>query len=242
MFMGVRMIARAAAILMAITVPASHANAQAKQCSVPETLPVTAAPERGEPRIVPVGGYTLALSWSPEYCRTRKDAAGDRFQCGGGADRFGFILHGLWPEGRGRQWPQYCRPVPAVPGAVVRRHLCATPSVRLINHEYAKHGSCMPLSAERYFAIAGVIHGAIRYPDMNAFSRRKGLTAGRFANAFAAANPGVDAAMLAVHTNRRGWLEEVRLCLDTRLKPRRCPRDGRAARPDVPIRIWRGGR
>lgn len=221
---------------------AQAALAQALQCRVPEALPIAPPPQPGERRVVPVGGYTLSLSWSPEYCRTRGRSPADRFQCEGAGGRFGFILHGLWPEGKGAAWPQYCRPVAPVPEPVVRRHLCATPSVRLLQHEYAKHGSCMPLSAERYFAIAGMIHGALRYPDMDALSREQGLTAARFARAFAAANPGVDAKMLAVHTNRRGWLEDVRLCLDTRLKPRRCRPDRRAAGDADPIRIWRGGR
>lgn len=86
--------------------------AQAAYCTMPSQLPRPRLeyPSTGEPRrLLPAVGYTLALSWSPQYCATARgpDSA---FQCGGRNGQFGFVLHGLWPEGAGRDWPQYCRP------------------------------------------------------------------------------------------------------------------------------------
>ena len=80
------------------------AQAQAFQCSLPADVTVPRiAPE--EPRRLPVTGYTLALSWAPEFCRFRADEKRHARQCSGREGRFGFTVHSLWPES-GRSWPQ----------------------------------------------------------------------------------------------------------------------------------------
>ena len=230
----------AAALLVSPVV----ALAQARDCRVPAVLPrpVLERPDAGEKRDLPIGGYTLALSWSPEYCRTRQNSNADRSQCGGGAQRFGFTLHGLWPDGRGQQWPQYCRPAALLPDKVIRANLCAMPSVQLQQHEYAKHGTCMNLAPDAYFRTATGLYGRLRYPDMNALSRQPALSVRKLAEALAAANGGMDPAAFKIITNRRGWLEEVRLCLNTALKPQRCRASAQGARATETVKVWRGGR
>ncbi|MGP1282903.1 MAG: ribonuclease T2 family protein [Parasphingopyxis sp.] len=220
-------------------------HAQARECRIPDRI---AAPRAvpvppGERRTAPVTNYLLALSWSPEFCRTRGRDPAHRLQCGGiadgGAGRFGFILHGLWPETNGPRWPQWCRPVPALSRAAVRPHLCTTPSVRLIQREWAKHGSCMTRDPGRYLRAGSILYRAVRYPDMDALSRRN-QTVRQFAQAFAAANRGVSPDMVRVQSNGRGWLTEVRICLGRDFRPRRCPAWQRGARPNERLRIWRG--
>lgn len=238
------MILRGLAAGLLVLTPGA-AWAQARDCRVPAVLPRPAlvGPSAREPkRDVPVGGYTLALSWSPEYCRTRQTSPADRIQCGGDAARFGFIVHGLWPEGRGQLWPQYCRPAALLPERLIRANLCAMPSAQLMQHEYAKHGTCANLTPDAYFRTATGLYGALRFPDMGALSRRPNLSARQLAEAFAGANRGLDAAAIRIGTNRKGWLDEVRLCLDTAFKPRRCRASAPGARPNATVRIWRGGR
>src|ERR1700682_6464891 len=46
--------------------------------------------------------YVLSLSWSPAFCIQQPDSA----ECNG-PRRFGFIVHGLWPQNE-RGWPQHC--------------------------------------------------------------------------------------------------------------------------------------
>jgi ribonuclease T2 len=231
---------RALVAAAALAAPAAL-HAQATTCNLPATLPrpVPDPPSASEPkRVVPIGSYTLALTWSPEYCRTRQASARDRIQCGGG-NRFGFTLHGLWPDGKGKTWPQYCAPAALLDDAVVRRNLCATPSPQLLQHEYAKHGTCMTPDPARYFATATRLYRGIAYPDMAALSRRPQTTAS-FTRAFARANPGLRADMIRLNVNRKGWLEEVWLCLDTAFAPRRCPATGEGAQANAPLKIWRG--
>lgn len=219
----------------------SGAGAQAISCRIPDQLPA-ARPESPESRrIVPIGGYSLALSWSPEYCRLRRNDVDDRLQCAGPADRFGFVLHGLWPDGHGDLWPQYCRPAETVPGEVSRATICAMPSVRLQQHEWSKHGVCAFPSADAYFRASRMLYGAIRFPDMNALSRNRKLHVAGLAAAFAARNPRIKPGMLWVDLNARGWLEGVVVCLDRNFRPRSCPKGG-ADRDRRPVRIWRAAR
>lgn len=230
------------AFLVALTMPVA-AQAQSYQCAVPARVerPRADVPSADQPsRVLPIGSYTLAITWTPQFCRDRSRGAGSDFQCGGG-NRFGFTLHGLWPDGEGATWPQYCRPAALLPASVIRANLCATPSVQLLQHEWAKHGTCMTQSPASYFASATRLYGRLRYPDMNALSRRP-LTAGGLARAIAAANPGIRADMMRITANRRGWLDEVWLCLDKKLAFARCPAHQGGLTPGAAVKIWRGRR
>lgn len=221
---------------------AGQAHAQALACTPPRVIPAPrpAGPSLGEPaRPGPVGAYTLALSWSPQYCRSASSPAA--FQCGGAGARFGFVLHGLWPDGKGPVWPQYCRSAEILPRATIRQMLCTTPSADLIQHEWAKHGTCSGMTPEAYFAEARRLFATIRFPDMTALSRRPDLTVGDFVRAFAMANPALPPGAIRVRITRDKWLDEVWLCLDRDRRFARCART-QASGYAWPLRlkIWRG--
>lgn len=205
-----------AALLLCVAGPA---NAQLAACMLPERLPTPrsdAQKNAAQRRIVPVDSYLLTLSWSPQHCAGARSR--DAFQCEASANRFGFILHGLWPQGRNGDWPQYCRAARPLSPAVLRSNLCATPSVDLLQHEWAKHGTCVDQSPERYFDKARSLYGRIRFPDMARLSARDDLTVQSFSAAFIAANqrsvPALRTSFLHVRLTRDGWLDEVWLCLD----------------------------
>ncbi len=216
------------------------AQAQALACRVPDriTVPRLEQPRRDEPVRKPaITGYLLAMSWSPQHCadvRNPRDAR-DRFQCSGENGRFGWVLHGLWPETDSPAYPQWCRPAKIVPQPVLKQHLCMTPSAQLLQHEWAKHGTCMSPNPAAYFRSAEILFRAVRFPDMQALAT-KPQTAGSIRRAFAEKNHGVTAPMVAVSIDRQGWLNEVRLCLGPRMKPARCKpfqagaKDGRTVR------------
>lgn len=211
---------------LALLLAPTAAHAQALACRAPERVPVprTEKPPRGEPaRQTKIGGYLLSMSWSPQHCASVRDPKGarDRFQCSGANGRFGWVLHGLWPEADGPAYPQWCRPAKIVPAPVLRQHLCMTPSAQLLQHEWAKHGTCMSPHPAAYFRAAEILFGAVRFPDMKALAASP-QTAGSIRRAFAEVNPGVAAPMIAVAVDRKGWLDEVRLCLGARMRPQRC--------------------
>lgn len=224
-----------------VALPGS-AGAQALSCRVPDTMaaPRPDVPSASQPaRRVAIGSYTLALTWSPQYCRDHGGERDAQFQCGSG-QRFGFVLHGLWPDGEGKVWPQYCRATGILPQPVLRHHLCATPSAQLLQHEWAKHGTCMPgYSPERYFDQSNAMYRRLRFPDMAALARTP-LTAGALATAIARANPTLRPEMMRITTTRQGWLDEIWLCLDRRFRYTRCPAHQGGVQPGTRLRIWTG--
>lgn len=233
----------AALFALGIALAPAPLLAQAYQCRMPERLNPLPAPQRGRDavkRVVPVAGYTLALSWSPEFCRGREDDAGQVLQCSRRFGEFGFVLHGLWPEGKTATYPQYCATPPSpVPLSVVRQNLCIMPSPRLIQYQWDKHGSCMARDPARYFQTAARLFATVKLPDMERLSRRA-LTHGMLKREIARLNPGMPATAIALKTNPRGWLQEVRLCLGLDYRPRACPAHVRQPRGDTALKVWRG--
>jgi ribonuclease T2 len=226
------------ALVLATSPAALHA--QAYQCRAPTVSSVPAISPDSKPRSVPVTGYTMALSWSPEFCKPRESSPSHRVQCSGSNGRFGMVVHGLWPQGS-RTWPQWCRQRTRLTPAELRRNLCMMPNTRLIARQWAKHGACMtPANPSTYFAITRVLWDSYRIPEYDRISREDNLTAGRIRRAFAEANPGIPASAIGVKLNERGWLQELRLCYSKRFRPTRCDDRRYGARDTARAKIWRG--
>lgn len=224
----------AVGILLATSIPAL---AQAYQCRLPQRIeaPRPVTPD-GASRRLPVARYTLAASWSPEFCK------GDRgsMQCSGRNGRFGFVLHGLWPEARVGPPPQWCSLAPRPAPELIRRNLCMTPVPWLLEHEWAKHGSCMTKTPEAYFRTASILWGSLRWPDADRLSRKEGLTVGDLREAFVVANPEWKREMVGLELSRNGWLRELRLCYGRNFMPEACPRGALGPADSAPLKIWRG--
>jgi ribonuclease T2 len=212
----------------------------APSCDVPPTLatPHVEGPSNREPaRMLPIGSYTLSLIWLPQQCRADREG----FACGG-KRRADFVLHGLWPDGKGKDWPQWCKPAPVLPASTIAAHYCATPSPQLIQHEWSKHGTCMSgYTPDRYFAQSNTLFDGFVAPNMRALSYRR-QTVASVQRAIADANPGMRADMVRLNLDKKGWLREVWLCLDTRFKYKTCPAHQGGAKSDDRVMIWRGGR
>lgn len=226
---------------LALLAAPALAHAQAYQCRVPGGPVSLPRVERDGPvRQSPVTGYTLALSWSPQFCRKRDDQPRHARQCSGRAGRFGFIVHGLWPESGPARWPQWC-PARRQPSAdAVRANLCMTPDLSLIARQWAKHGSCMTPDPDAYLRVTRILWNSLRLPDFDRLSRRQGLTAGDIRRAFADANPHWEATDVGLVVSERGWLRELRLCYGTDFMPTACDRQRLGPDNDKPVRIWRG--
>ncbi|MBB5985721.1 ribonuclease T2 family protein [Sphingobium lignivorans] len=239
---GVRGLAFVLPALGALHLASAPAQAQLAACALPEQIeaPRQDIREQAKPRIMPIGGYLLALSWSPQHCAEARDSTS--FQCAGKDNRFGFVLHGLWPQGTGRDWPQYCRPAERLSTPVLRASLCATPSVDLLQHEWARHGTCMARTPEPYFAAARRHYARVRFPDMARLAADGTLTVARFTQAFMAANrarlPALDARAIRVRMTQDGWLDELWLCMDRQQRFAACRPDwNKGAAPGRRLRI-----
>ena len=225
--------------IVGLSLPAT-AHAQAYQCRAPSVSSVPQITPDGPRRELPVTGYTLALSWSPAFCRTRESSRRDRAQCSGDNGRFGLVVHGLWPHSANGRWPQWCATSNRITPAQIRGAMCMSPSERLIARQWAKHGSCMVQKPETYLRVTEILWSSLRIPDYDRISREDGLTAGRIRGALASANPGWEPQNIGVKLNRDGWLQEIQLCYNRRFRPTRCDTRRYGARDGVAAKIWRG--
>ncbi len=193
---------RAAAIVLAIVFAAAP-PASAQQHGTPGTFDY----------------YLLTLSWSPTYCAVHHEATA-REEC---ALRRGFIVHGLWPQNEDGRWPEFCRTVPAVPPAIVEREHTAMPNPAMIEHEWARHGSCTRFSADGYFNRLDRAFTGLRVPDPLAHpSQPLSLPLDHAKALFVDVNPGLASGMFALRCRADGMVEELRVCLDTDLHFRAC--------------------
>ena len=230
-----------AAVFAALACLPGPALAQAYQCRAPREPVSVPVIVRDEPvRQVAITGYTLALTWTPEFCRARLGSAAHDRQCSGRAGRFGFVVHGLWPEGRGAAWPQWCPTRHLLGPRELARNLCMTPSETVLAHEWAKHGACMAARPESYFRTARQLWSALRWPDFDRLSRTENLTAGRIREELSLANRPWRAESIGLVLSERGWLQEIRLCYGRELRPTACDPRRLGPADSVPVRIWRG--
>jgi len=206
------------------------AAAATAACAVPADLTPAPVVPQEESRIVPVTKLVLAYYWWPQECR-RDDARGTP-ACAAG---FGFRVHGLWPDGAGRTYPQFCRAPTPLAAAEVARNYCMTPSASLLQHEWAKHGTCHWASAAYYFGEVRAVAAKVTLPDVTVGSAQ---TIGAIRDAFVAANPGLPRASLFVATDKKQWLTEVRVCLTLADRPAACEGGDIGAPDSVPVRVW----
>ena len=228
----------ALATMLALAVP-TPAMAQAYQCALPSRIEAPRAPVPDGPvRRAPVASYVLAASWSPEYCRF--NLRRDEIQCSGRFGRFGFVLHGLWPQAERGPAPQWCPTRAGLSPGTIRRNLCMTPAPSLMAREWAKHGSCMVRTPETYFRIGGILWRSLDWPDADRLSRRRNLTAGDLREAFVIANPAWSPEQVGIETSRSGWLRGLRLCYGKNFMPRNCSRRDWGPPDSASLKIWRG--
>lgn len=217
---------RAVLIMTAAATLASPELASAaplRACTVPARVSPAPAepPPAGEVvRDVRTAAYMLALTWSPQWCRTRGGAPDAQFQCR--QNHFGFVVHGLWPNGPGKRHPRYCAPAPALSAATVRKHYCMTPSASLLQHEWAAHGACGWATPEAYFDKAQALWATIDPPSL-AFTPGRAVTAGDVRDAFLARNPRLRRNGIFLKVGDGNRLMEARLCYDLQFRPAACP-------------------
>ncbi len=157
--------------------------------------------------------YLMNLSWSPEFCSIQ----GTSPQC---AARNGFILHGLWAQNYDGTYPVFCseRPGPAHPEA----NLDITPDLSLLQHEWAKHGTCTTLSPEAFFAQEHKAYNSLKVPDVLLhIDHEIQMKPAEILDLFGKINPGFPpgSILLSCGNNR---LTAIEACLSKDLKPIAC--------------------
>ena len=157
--------------------------------------------------------YLMNLSWSPEFCSIR----GTSPEC---AARPGFILHGLWTQNNDGTYPVFCSEEPAP--ANLAQNLDITPDISLLQHEWAKHGTCSGVGARRFFAMEHQAFHSLKIPpQFEHIDREVSLTPNAILDLFAQANPEFPRGSILLSCGRN-HLTAIEACFDKNLKPIVC--------------------
>jgi ribonuclease T2 len=167
--------------------------------------------------------YVLSLSWSPAFCLASPGAA----ECSG-PRRFGFIVHGLWPQNE-HGWPEHCDVHRQVPDEVVHGIVDLMPAPGLVYHEWAAHGTCSGLEPAQFFALVRRAYASVAIPQELSRPSQGTIeqSPAAVAGAFLHASPRLAAQSVVVTCSGQSTprLREVRICLDRDLTPRACSAD-----------------
>jgi ribonuclease T2 len=167
--------------------------------------------------------YELNLSWAPAFCDNLKtltaeeQAQNDDLTC---SAPHAFVLHGLWPQNADGSWPANCstRPGPLHP----ERNLDMTPSLPLLKHEWAKHGTCTTLSPEAFFATARQAYTSVEIPEqLKQLDREVTLAPDSVLGMFYRANPSFPQGSFALSC-KENRLTAVEACFSKGMQPMAC--------------------
>lgn len=166
--------------------------------------------------------YVLSLSWSPAFCLSSPGSA----ECNG-PRRYGFIVHGLWPQNESG-WPEHCNVHRSVPDNVVQGIADLMPARGLVYHEWSAHGTCSGLEPAEFFALVRRAYSGVAIPrELSSPAQALEQSPAAVADSFMHANPRLAVHSVVVTCSGQGAprLREVRICLDRDLGPRACSAD-----------------
>lgn len=178
--------------------------------------------------------YLLSLSWSPAFCLSEPAAA----ECSG-PRRFGFIVHGLWPQYE-KGWPENCNVHLRVPESTVSAISDIMPARGLVYHEWSAHGTCSGMDPADFFGLVRRAYAGTTIPTtFSGIGRGMEQSPRAVAEAFVGINPRLTAASIVVTCSGQGSprLREVHICLNRDLSPRACSADAARAACRAPTLI-----
>jgi ribonuclease T2 len=185
----------------------------------PQTVVEDEAPSLGPGESGAFDYYVLSLSWSPQFCSTRKTKPDDE-QCGGGK-HFGFVVHGLWPQYE-KGFPESCPTTQQLASTTVEKMVGILPTRKLIQHEWEKHGTCSGLLAAHYFAQIETAYSALVIPpELQKPTTEVQTTLTEIKQRFGAENPRLVPGSVTVQCSG-AFVREVRICLRKDLSPMPC--------------------
>jgi ribonuclease T2 len=163
--------------------------------------------------------YVLSMSWSPQYCAVA--GKGEAEQCGP-EKHYTFVAHGLWPQFEKGGFPFRCVTKEKLDNITVAAQLDIMPSEKLVRHEWNTHGTCSGVNPLSFFADLRQAFQRVALPEF--YKRPTGKLSrlpSQLKQEMVAANPWLPPNALAVYCDGQ-FLQELRICLDKDLNPRRC--------------------
>ncbi len=176
--------------------------------------------------------WVLALSWSPQFCRSQPSSEQCQLQ-------HGFVVHGLWPQYE-RGYPEFCGARERVPGELVDRMKPLMPGAALVNGQWRKHGTCSGMDIREYFLNVERAWRTVVIPERYRETPESlSVRAREIEDEFIALTPKLSREAIALQCSGR-WLREVRICLDRDFQPRACGTDVEdRCRSEVQVRPMR---
>jgi ribonuclease T2 len=168
--------------------------------------------------------YLLSLSWAPNYCASHPTDSSSECKAG---NHTAFVLHGLWPSSNNNPMqPLSCAPARPVASDIVQHMLEYFPDKGLIQHEWAKHGTCSGLTSAQYFGKVEQAFKAVQVPDRyKKLNHSQQISVHDVEQEFAQANNApAEAFRLSCHAEQLVALEA---CLDKDLHYQECPANAR---------------
>jgi ribonuclease T2 len=168
--------------------------------------------------------YLLSLSWAPNYCASNPTDSSSECKAG---NHTAFVLHGLWPSSNNNPMqPLSCAPARPVASDIVQHMLEYFPDKGLIQHEWAKHGTCSGLTSAQYFGKVEQAFKAVQVPDRyKKLTHSQQISVHDVEQEFAQANNApAEAFRLSCHAEQLVALEA---CLDKDLHYQECPAKAR---------------
>ena len=178
--------------------------------------------------------YLLSLSWSPAFCLSSPNSA----ECNG-PRRFGFIVHGLWPQNE-KGWPENCDVHTQVPDDVAKAMSDLMPARGLIYHEWTAHGTCSGLDPAEFFGLVRrAYNGIVVPPAFSQSSQPIQQSPAAVLGAFQRANPKLPPLSIVVTCSGQDTprLREVHVCMERDLTARACSADAARGACRAPILI-----
>ncbi len=215
----------------------SALSAFSQQCLIPGRVPST-RPTRIDYKNedIAVDFYGLSLSWSPQFCNSPAgQSRNNRWQCD--ENRFGFVVHGLWPQSakarRSDEHPRNCKVPEILPAATIKPHLCTMPGAQLIQDEWVKHGSCAWPNAAAYLDQTEALYKNLVLPDLQGGM----TTAGAIRKVLLGANK--SKGLKAEHTHVRvisgNRFSEFMICYDKQFRFTACADPGTPDKIEVRV-------
>lgn len=180
--------------------------------------------KRGQQGSTSFDYYLLSLSWAPNYCASHPTDSSSECKAG---NHTAFVLHGLWPSSNNDPMqPLSCAPARPVASDIVQHMLEYFPGKGLIQHEWAKHGTCSDLSSAQYFGKVEQAFKAVQVPDRyKNLNHSDQISVHDLEQDFAQANNAPAKAFRA--SCHAGQLVALEACLDKDLHYQACPASAR---------------
>lgn len=177
--------------------------------------------------------YQFTLSWAPEFCATQ-GANRSSSECDP-RKHYGLVVHGLWPQNNDGSWPSDCQNPSPVSNEIVREMLPIMPARGLIQHEWAKHGTCSGLAVQDYFSHVQQLYKKIKVPQQFQQPKQEmDLDPRKIEQSFTDANAAPQGAFRV--SCRNGDLVEIDICVTKDFQYRACGKgSGKCNAPTVKV-------